>query len=552
MTFLEFLHCKNISNGSINEAFKESDLDKAIKLIANLLSKETNTKIVELGTLDMNRGGKDFTSYMLCISTGASNEFDKLLTIDFLKSDKSRVPYSFAFYNKDTLNKILWGDDKELSVKSVLSVYTLGASIIYFIPIMARVIQTNKFELTKDEVQRAATGVFKEGQIDFFLKKSGIIFDGLLKYNVYDTIYNGNKNIDIIKEAFTQKISEMKTELQQKRKEVAKQYRQATIANDDQELIKRLRSEYYHIRKAINGGATTVEEMDMMIKNGELTTISSPTKSMNKEVQKQVEEVKHKEPELAFKEMRGYLSMVTSGIQPGLIICGAPGIGKTYRVMKFLKSKGYNDDVNMHVIKGRCTTRNLFLDLYKFQNKGEIIVIDDADSLIGPKAPEDTINILKAALDSNDNDGKGRKISYRITGRLTDDDGVEIPKTFYYSGSVIVLTNYSVGQLDSAIRGRVFTQDLNFSSQQLLSLIKQIMPAIEEGRLSSVAKIKAFDYLSDLADEGSQMEVSIRSFVTCARLFQSQQENEDFSDDEIKSMIKDQVTNQAIKGGKKY
>ena len=39
MTFLEFLHCKNISNGSLNEAFKESDLDKAIKLISNLITK---------------------------------------------------------------------------------------------------------------------------------------------------------------------------------------------------------------------------------------------------------------------------------------------------------------------------------------------------------------------------------------------------------------------------------------------------------------------------------------------------------------------------------
>ena len=551
MTFLEFLECKNISNGSINEAFKESDLDKAIKLIANLLAKETNTRIIELGTIDMTRAGKDFTSYMLCISGGGSNNFDKLLTIDFLKSDNSRVPYSFAFYNKDATNKILWSDDKDISVKSVLSVYTLGASIVYFIPIMARVIQTNKFELTKDEVQRAASGVFKEGQIDFFLKKSGIIYEGNLKYNVYSTIYNGNKNIDIIQETFKQNISEMNNSLRDKRKELVQTEREA-IANGDKDLVKQVRAEYRQITQAIKGGATTIEEMDMMIKNGELATISSPKKSMSKEVQKEVEEVKHKEPELAFKEMRGYLSMVTSGIQPGLIICGAPGIGKTYRVMKFLKSKGYNDDVNMHVIKGRCTTRNLFLDLYKFQNKGEIILIDDADSLIGPKAPEDTINILKAALDSNDNDGKGRKISYRITGRLTDDDGVEIPKTFYYSGSVIVLTNYSVGQLDSAIRGRVFTQDLNFSSQQLLSLIKQIMPAIEEGRLLSVAKIKAFDYLSDLADEGSQMEISIRSFVTCARLFQSQQENEDFSDDEIKSMIKDQVTNQALKGGKKY
>lgn len=549
MTFLEFLEYKN---ENIHEAFKESDLDKAINLIANLLSKETNTQIINLGTIDVIRGGKDFISYMLCISKDKFGKFDKMLTIDFLKSDSSRVPYSFAFYNKEAINKVLWGDDKEQSVKSVLSVYTLGASIVYFIPIMSRVIMTNKFELTKDEVQRAAIGIFKEWRIDFFLKKNGIIYEGNLKYNIYNTIYKGNNNIDIIQDTFKQNISEMNTSLKDKRKELVQTEREA-IAAGDRDLVKQVRAEYRQITQAMKGGATTIEEMNVMIKNGELTTIYSPTKSMSKEVQKQIEEIKHKEPELAFKEMRGYLNMVTSGIQPGLIICGAPGIGKTYRVMKFLKSKGYNDDINMHVIKGRCTTRNLFLDLYKFQNKGEIIVIDDADSLIGPKAPEDTINILKAALDSNDNDGKGRKISYRITGRLTDDDGIEIPKTFYYSGSVIVLTNYSVGQLDSAIKGRVFTQDLSFSSQQLLSLIKQIMPAIEEGRLTSTAKIKAFDYLSDLADKGSKMEVSIRSFVTSARLFQMQQEDsENFTDEQIKSMIKDQVTNQAIKSGKKY
>ena len=67
------------------------------------------------------------------------------------------------------------------------------------------------------------------------------------------------------------------------------------------------------------------------------------------------------------------------------------------------------------------------------------------------------------------------------------------------------------------------------------------------------ANLKACDYLSDLADEGSQMEISIRSFVTCARLFQMQQKsNDEFTDEQIKSMIKDQVTNQAIKTGKKY
>ena len=57
MTFLEFLEYKN---ENIHEAFKESDLDKAINLIANLLSKETNTQIINLGTIDVIRGGKDF------------------------------------------------------------------------------------------------------------------------------------------------------------------------------------------------------------------------------------------------------------------------------------------------------------------------------------------------------------------------------------------------------------------------------------------------------------------------------------------------------------
>ena len=41
----------------------------------------------------------------------------------------------------------------------------------------------------------------------------------------------------------------------------------------------------------------------------------------------------------------------------------------------------------------------------------KIIVIDDADALVGPKAPEIAINILKAALDSTADD-EGRLVSF--------------------------------------------------------------------------------------------------------------------------------------------
>lgn len=305
--------------------------------------------------------------------------------------------------------------------------------------------------------------------------------------------------------------------------------------------------------KAIKGGATTLEEFNLYIKKQEKVTYKVKADKVDKKKLEEYEEKKKevKEPQVAFAEMKGYLSMVCNGLQPGLIICGAPGVGKTYNVMKFLKSHGKDmDRGNLHIIKGKCTTRNLYLDLYNFKEKGDVILIDDADSLIGPKAPEDTINLLKAALDSNDDDG--RLVSYRVGGRLTDDDGQEVPKSFKYKGSVVVLTNYNIGQIDTAIKGRVFTQDLNFTTKQLLSLVHNLMPALGEGMINQRAKIKAYDYLIELADEGVGMEVSIRSFLTCAKLFQMGEENTDFTDDMIKSMIKDQVEHQAMRGGKKY
>lgn len=54
-----------------------------------------------------------------------------------------------------------------------------------------------------------------------------------------------------------------------------------------------------------------------------------------------------KDPKQAFKEMQVYVKTVISGLQPGVILCGAPGIGKTYRVLKQLEAAGYKDGYNM-------------------------------------------------------------------------------------------------------------------------------------------------------------------------------------------------------------
>ena len=548
MTFLEFLEQRKNTADAVNEAFKKDDFKKVSGLMSSLLTKETGKPVYYLWEDECKMDGKEYVCKLFGVFKDGKKSLGAITTVfsvNFEKSGDSRVPSSVWFFDRNAANSYLTSDQDITTVNISLDIKISGASVAHFMPIISRVISSGDFTLKKDEAEKLAKSV-EEGLSRDFFKKSGVIQYGNLKYNVFDTIYERNKNITAMIE------SSRNTELGIERKKAGQEMR-AAVSRGDREAAKHFRKKYLSIIDAMKGGATTVEEWELYVERNKKATFSVSNDIPQKSLDKFREETNKltKSPEAAFKEMRGYLSMVTSGIQPGLIICGAPGIGKTYRVTKFLKSKGYDvDKGNLHIIKGRCTTRNLYLDLYNFQEKGDIILIDDADSLISPKAPEDTINLLKAALDSND-DG-GRLVSYRVGGRLTDDDGQEVPKSFKYNGSIIVLTNYNVGQLDTAIKGRVFTQDMAFSTPQLLELVKTIMPAIGEGKLSSVAKIKAYDYLTELSEDGANMEVSIRSFITCARLCQMGEDNKDFTDDDIKSMIKDQVEHQAMRGGKKY
>jgi hypothetical protein len=140
-----------------------------------------------------------------------------------------------------------------------------------------------------------------------------------------------------------------------------------------------------------------------------------------------------------------------------------------------------------------------------------------------------------------------------VSGDLKDDEGVPIPKRMYVHCGVIIITNYQIGELDTALRGRVFTQSLDFDTEQVLSIIKGLIPAIDPVHLSSKAKMKAYDYLVKLNEQGARMEISIRTFASAARLYQLC-EGEDMPEEQINEMIEEQMKNQALrkKDGKHF
>lgn len=547
MSFLDFVNKKTLLEESsqwMNEAFKEKDYNKAKKTILSILKKEiTIGHVLSLGVSDLKVDGNDCSSVMYIVSDKDGSIPKSSFSINFLKSGQSMVPYSVAFFNQTNTASLFFGGDDNKSIKAQLEIKMMGASIVYYIPVIANVINSGKFDISSEEAVKLGRKVYDT-------KNECISWDmyfGAQKYHIYEGIsedkviekyhLNLGHKYKKIGESY-QWINE--TELEDRKKEVYAQMK----ANTDPDLGKALYKEYRQILNAIKGGATSLEDLECSVKKN--VSVSSSI-SVATEVQKKIESVKS-DPKTAFKEMQLYVKMVIKGIQPAVILCGAPGIGKTFRVKQQLKAAGYTMTAD-NTVKGKCTPRQLYLTLYNNKGKGDIVLVDDADSLVGPKAPEDCINILKAALDSTADD-EGRLVSYKVSGELKDDEGVPVPKSHYNKCGMIVITNYSVGQIDTALRNRAFTQSLDFSTKDLLQIIREIMPNIESNRLSMTSKAKAMNYLEKLVEEGKPIEVSCRSFITCARIYENAEDDEALQLAE--KMIAEQMRNSVMRGGKKF
>lgn len=528
-TFLDFIKRNDI----ITEAFKYDEVNKAMDLILKVLKKHIS-KIYALPYGEYIKDGSKnlFAKWYLLANA------EKSFTINW-DQDKNEV-YSISFFDKEQTHNLLW--DKK--AKSNLTIYTLGSSIVYFLPIIWTVAESDNYNITKEEAIKLGRSVYNEGKAN----ESYDLFIGKLNYEVFENISK-----TVIDDTFNLTLEaaiddDVKAFKKKKRSDAVIADADKKSSPEAKEKSKLAWKDYEEIRAAINGGADTMDKLKLAVKHNIRLTMELD-KTYKEAEEKEKEE--RDDPQTVFKKMEKYVNMVIKGINPSVILCGAPGVGKTYRVKTQLKAHGYKEGHNLHTIKGKCTPRVLYTTLYEYQDKGQVILIDDADSLVGPKAPEDCINILKGALDSSTDD-EGRLVTYGISGKLVDDEGIPVPKRFYYRGSVIVITNYNAGSLDTALRGRSYMQDIDFTTEEVLAIVKEIMPGIDPEHLSSASKMKALDYLEELANSGSNMEISIRTFSICAKIFEASADDPDFSDNDAKSMIKEQMRLQSDRLKGKY
>jgi len=153
-----------------------------------------------------------------------------------------------------------------------------------------------------------------------------------------------------------------------------------------------------------------------------------------------------------------------------MIVSGPPGVGKSFGVEQQLDKASLFDKLSnkrqkYEVVKGAMTALGLYAQLYRYSDKGNILVFDDCDSVFGDEL---SLNILKAALDS----GKRRRICWNSDSRLLRDEG--IPNAFDFKGSAIFITNLKFENVRSkklqdhleALESRCHFVDLTIDTEQ--------------------------------------------------------------------------------------
>lgn len=285
-------------------------------------------------------------------------------------------------------------------------------------------------------------------------------------------------------------------------------------------------------------------------------TVSSTTDADVEDAQGFFEDEERATPEERFADMKNYIYNVIAGIRPLALLCGAPGVGKTFRVMQAVKGSGKEQNRDYKLLKGKITPAALYIALHDFKEEGQLMIMDDCDSVF--KDP-DAINLLKAAYDSSDERWVTWGISSPIPmseemANMCDDavfDDVKkrwyYPKEFLYEGGGIIITNFQAGGIDTAIRNRALICDLSFTTDEVLDLIRGLAPKIKPDVLSVAAKDAALEYLKELARKGAPCELSIRSFTLCAGLMMS-----DADDRSKKRMINEQMRLQFARNKGKY
>ena len=204
-----------------------------------------------------------------------------------------------------------------------------------------------------------------------------------------------------------------------------------------------------------NGGFVTVDARDVPGFPDRNIKIRVPNDKAYEVVGDHQIEVRKETDEETIERLRERFDMLedmTRACKKGdvraMIVSGPPGVGKSHGVEKVLAkhemlSTLANTAPKYVVVKGAMSPLGLYMKLFNYSAKDNVVVFDDCDSIF---QDELSLNILKAALDSK----KTRKIFWNTDSRALRSEG--IPDQFEFKGSAVFITNLKFEKVKGKLR----------------------------------------------------------------------------------------------------
>jgi hypothetical protein len=132
------------------------------------------------------------------------------------------------------------------------------------------------------------------------------------------------------------------------------------------------------------------------------------------------------------------------------------GLGKTTIIKNILK------DLKKEILYVNSYTTALSFYKLVYYNRFKVIILDD---VFGLYSDEKGVAILRALTNTE----KVRYIKYDSTS-----DKLDVPTSFIFEGSIIILTNKITQEMDNSLLGRAIYREINFTLQEKIEFMGEI------------------------------------------------------------------------------
>ena len=214
------------------------------------------------------------------------------------------------------------------------------------------------------------------------------------------------------------------------------------------------------------------------------------------------------EPAFAmYSRLSDFVNHIIHGKQPAFIICGPPGMSKTYIVKRTFHFSGLRPGADYRIEKGGALGAAEVYSLL-YYNRKRFLILDDFDT---PLSNPTMVNLLKAITDSYDR----RIISYPRE-KVTEVGGEgstmpSAPSKFEFKGKLIIVTNLTKDQIDPALLSRAPAIEVKYNTQQVLDALENLLKFVNP-KTSMEIKREVLDYILELHKEQPFIHVDFRSF----------------------------------------